>query len=428
MDACAASELVGETAPEITPGDDPAGAASNDIARRDPLGDRWDLRAPRWDLPSFTLLELRELWARGDGGLEKYERALAQGSRMLRALRLSRAEVLARFTEGHRIGRMGFSNLGDFAENLLGTRRRAAQVEVQLSRELRTRPLLKAAVHAGTVSPSAALAVLPVTPADDEALWVERAAELPVRRLRQEVKRALTERKALDGEKAPAETTEPPKEVAAEEMKDVHAPEESVTADPAEEPWLELDVPISDAGSERVHKALALAGELVESPHRFVQLEALAQEFLSEHPGDPWDVKGADLAVDRRLNPLDLPTKRDAAEAKLEAETSSWEFLEPVVPVPALELDPFDGATDEDLYGTVVGLSQEIKSWEDLIGFCSAVVKGARIHKEAGFVDFRHYAKLCRERHKVAYAASRIMPIGTAKPAQAWAERVRDAA
>ncbi|MFO0582530.1 MAG: hypothetical protein U0229_09675 [Anaeromyxobacter sp.] len=199
MDACAASELVSETAPEITPGDDPAGAVSNDIARRDPLGDRWDLRAPQWELPSFTLFELRELWLRGDGGLEKYERALAQASRMLRALQLSRAAVLAKFTEGDRLGRMGFSNLGDFTENLLGTRRRAAQVEVQLSKELRTRPLLKAAVHAGTVSHSAALAVLPVTPGDDEAQWVERAAELPVRRLRQEVKRALTERKALAG-------------------------------------------------------------------------------------------------------------------------------------------------------------------------------------------------------------------------------------
>ncbi|MFO0584291.1 MAG: hypothetical protein U0229_18605, partial [Anaeromyxobacter sp.] len=386
MDACAASELVSGTAPEITPGDEPAGAASNDIVRRDPLGDRWDLRAPRWDLPSFTLFELRELWARGDGGLEKYERALAQGSRMLRALQLSRAAVLAKFTEGHRLGRMGFSNLGDFTENLLGIRRRAAQVEVQLSKELRTRPLLKAAVHAGTVSSSAALAVLPVTPGDDEALWVERAAELPVRRLRQEVKRALTGRKALEENKPPSGP------VTAEEKPEPLASEEPLTSDPAEEPWLELDVPITDAGSERVHKALALAGQLVESPHRFVQLEALAQEFLSEHPGDPGDVKAADLAVDRRLNPLDLPTKRDAAEAKLESETSSWEFLEPVVPVPALELDPFDGATDEDLYGTVVGLSQEIKSWEDLIGFCSAVVKGARIHKEAGFVDFRHYA------------------------------------
>ncbi|MFO0584185.1 MAG: HNH endonuclease signature motif containing protein [Anaeromyxobacter sp.] len=369
MDACAASELVSETAPEITPGDEPSG-----ITRRDPLGERWDLRAPSWELPSFTLFELRELWARGDGGLEKYERALAQASRMLRALQLSRAAVLAKFTEGDRLGRMGFSNLGDFTENLLGTRRRAAQVEVQLSKELRTRPLLKAAVHAGTVSHSAALAVLPVTPGDDEAQWVERAAELPVRRLRQEVKRALTERKALAG------NTLPGPDAAAEK------------AEADEEPWVPYRGVISDSDRSDLDKSLALAEWLIESWHRPDQLEALAQEFLSEHPGDESDVKGAELAVERRLNPLDIPTKRDAAEAKLESETSHWEFLDPVVPVPALELDPLDGATDEELYVTAVGLSQEIKSWEDLVGFCSAVVKGAHLHKEAGFVDFRHYA------------------------------------
>ncbi|MFT3912847.1 MAG: HNH endonuclease signature motif containing protein [Anaeromyxobacteraceae bacterium] len=364
--------------PELVPPELAPAAASNDavsaqaassITHRDPLGDRWDLRAPRWDLPTFTLFELRELWLRGDGGLEKYERALAQGARMLRALQVSRAAVLAKFTEGDRLARLGFSSLGDFTENLLGTRRRAAQVEVQLSKALRERPLLRAAVHAGTVSPSAALAVLPVTPGDDEARWVERAAELPVRRLKQEVKRALKERKALPGPDA------------AEEKREED-----------EAPWVHLDVPVSDRASERLHKALALAGELVESPHRFVQLEALGQEFLSEHPGDEWDVKGAELALDRTLHPLDVPTKRNAAEAKLESETSSWEFLDPVVPVPAVELDPLDAATDDDLYGTALGLSLEIKSWEDLIGFCSAVVKGARLHKEAGFVDFRHYA------------------------------------
>ncbi|MFT3915590.1 MAG: HNH endonuclease signature motif containing protein [Anaeromyxobacteraceae bacterium] len=394
MDACTASELVAAALPEFTPGAEPTDAAAsgraadevprseaagnepaandaaaNEAARGDPLRERWDLHAPRWEYPSFTMLELRELVLRGEGGPEKFERALAQAACMRSALELSLGAIFATFTEGDRLARQGFSNLGDLTENLFGVRRRAAQVAAQLAKALRERPLLRAAAYEGLVTPSAALAVLPVAVGDDEERWVEEAKVQPVRKLKQLVKEALKERKALPGPDAAAEQAE---------------------AD--EEPWVRLRVPISDEDHADLRSAMALAGELVESSHRHVQLEALAQEYLSEHPGDESVAAEAERAVERRLHPLDVQTKRDAAEAKLEDETSHWEVLDPVHAVAALDVDPNALATDDELMATGLGIASELKAWDDFMGWCSAVVKGTHTHREAGFVDFRHYA------------------------------------
>jgi len=284
-------------------------------ARGDPLADRWDLRAPRVDLPSFTLLELRELVWRGDGELDACERVLAQAARMRRAIELGLGEVFAALTVGDRLGQLGFSSLGDYTENLLGTRRRAAQVAAQLAVALQRRPLLKAEVYAGEVSPSAALVVLPVAVGDDEARWVERAKEETVRGLKRRVKEALGERSALPGPDAAAEKAE---------------------AD--QEPWIRLRVPIGDEDRRDLDRALALAGELMETPRRHEQLEALAQEYLSGHPTDEAVARAAEANVEARLHPLEVPTKREAAEAALELETSQWAFLDPVHPIPAVDL------------------------------------------------------------------------------------------
>ena len=350
---------------EQAPHTDPAATA-----RRDPLAERWDLRAPRAVYPTFTLAELREMVHRGEGGPDAYERALAQGARMARALELGLGALLARLTEGDRLGRLGFSNVGDFAENLLGMRRRTAQVAVQLARGLAERPLLSGAVDAGLVSPAAALVVLPVACGEDEERWVERARVETVRRLAKLVKAALRERARLPGPDAAAEQ-----------------------AEAAEEPWVHLRVPISDADRADLDRALALAGELMETPHRFAQLEALAQEYLSEHPGSEGIAAEAEQNVERRLHPLDVQTKRDAAEAALEAETDQWVFLDPVCPIPAVDLDPSAYATPEELATMAVALAHERKAWDDLMGHCSAVVKGTHTHRALGFADFRHYAR-----------------------------------
>jgi len=339
-------------------------------ARRDPLADRWDLRAPRVAYPTFTLAELRDMVHRGEGGPDAYERALAQGARMARALGLGLGVILAKLTEGDILGRLGFSNVGDFAENLLGMQRRTAQGAAQLARGLAERPLLSGAVDAGLVSPAAALVVLPVARGDDEERWVERARVETVRRLAKLVRAELRERARLPGPDAAAEQAE---------------------AD--EEPWVHLRVPISDADRADLDRALALAGELMETPHRFAQLEALAQEYLSEHPGDEDCARTAQENVERRLHPLDVQTKRDAAEAALESETDQWVFLDPVQPIPAVELDPGSYATPEELATTAVALAHELKAVDDLLGHCSAVVKGTHTHRALGFVDFRHYAR-----------------------------------
>ena len=335
----------------------------------DPLADRWDLRAPRVGLPSFTHAELREKVFHGDGELDACERVLAQAARMMTALELGIGELLAALTVGKRIGELGFSNLGDYAENLLGMKRRTAQLAARLARALPERPLLSAAVRAGEVTQRAAHAVLPVAKGDDEAAWVERAKVETVRRLEALVRKALREGRCLPGPDAAADQ-------AAEDAR----------------PWIRLRFTLSDEDRKDVDEALALAGELMETPHRYLQLQALAQEYLSEHPASEEEAAAAEQAVERRLHPLDVPTKRDAAEAALELETSQWAFLDPVHPIPAVDLDPNSYATAEELDRTLVALAQERKAWDDLIGHCAAVVKGTRMHRELGFADFRHYA------------------------------------
>jgi hypothetical protein len=107
---------------------------------------RPDLRAPRLSLPTFALAELRAMLDAGQGHLDACERNLAQATRMLRAVELGVGDLLAALTEGDRLGRLGFSNVGDYAENLWSMKRRTTQLAVQLSKGLRERPLLRGAV------------------------------------------------------------------------------------------------------------------------------------------------------------------------------------------------------------------------------------------------------------------------------------------
>lgn len=65
----------------------------------------------------------------------------------------------------------------------LGIAARTAQAMARLARELRSRPLLHAAVRSGEVSVRKASAVLPVARGADELRWVERARHQTVRQL-----------------------------------------------------------------------------------------------------------------------------------------------------------------------------------------------------------------------------------------------------
>ena len=125
----------------------------------------------------------------------------------------------------------------------------------RLSRELRSRPLLRAAVRAGEVRPRNAQTVLPVAVGEAEAEWVERARVETVRALEKAVRAARA-----GGEE--------------------------------DEEWTRFRVRLSPEDRATVDEALAIAGKLMPGSTRPQRLEAMAQEYLGEHPLEAGDDGG----------------------------------------------------------------------------------------------------------------------------------------
>ena len=94
-------------------------------------GGRPDLRAPRVDYPTFVHARLREMVLAGGDVTELCEEVLAQASRAAAALDIGMGDGLAALTVGSGLAELSFSNLGDYAENILGMDRRTAQAAPQ---------------------------------------------------------------------------------------------------------------------------------------------------------------------------------------------------------------------------------------------------------------------------------------------------------
>jgi len=116
------------------------------------------------------------------------ESLLVRVGRCQGALEVRIGEGLDALGIGDRVIRLGFSGTGDYARERLGVAASTAQKMARLARELRSRPLLRAAVREGRVSTSAAEAVLKVEQGEAEAFWVARARTQTVRALEAAVK------------------------------------------------------------------------------------------------------------------------------------------------------------------------------------------------------------------------------------------------
>ena len=145
------------------------------------------------------------------------------------------------------------------AREALDLGERHAQTLAQLARELRTRPLLRAAVRSGEVRIRAALTVLPVARDEAEALWVERARTETVRAL----EKAVQEARADSGE---------------------------------DDDWVRFWTWLPEAERAVVDEALEVAGKILPGSSRAQRLEAMAQEYLGEHPLEAGDDGARDEA------------------------------------------------------------------------------------------------------------------------------------
>jgi len=238
------------------------------------------------------------------GVLDKLLAVLARGPS---AIDVALGEGLHAFAACEGALKAGHSGNGDFAREELGMAASSAQKLERRARKLESRPLLRAAVLAGEVTPRQADAVLLVARGDDEALWVERARVGTVRSLKKAVK-----------EVAAADPDDPDDEGRCTVFQAGMPPELRAVVDEAEE----------------------LAGEAVgaRSP-RSEPVRAICSEYLSTHPA-PVD----DGVAEALLSPDDR--SEEPLRELLEREHREWASLGRPAPVaaPVAVSGPADGA------------------------------------------------------------------------------------
>jgi hypothetical protein len=307
---------------------------------------------PQVELPPFSAAELRAYLREGVPEVEDCERLLAWASRARGAIDVAIAEGLDLLRRGERLASLA-CHLDDYAREILDLGRRAALGLARLGRELRTRPLLRAALRSGRVRLRAAQTVLAVAAGEREAEWVERAARLTVRELEEAVRA------------------------------------ERGSGDDADEEWLRLDVRLEPDDRALVDEALGLAGEAMPGSSRMERLEALAQEFLAEVGSDAGGDQGRRLwPAFRSAGPGEGPRR-----AALEAETERWSALPGVAGwcVPDVRFD--DAMTALEIDTLLRELASVRAGWDDLVGSCAHVVKQGRAYLTLGFASFRHYVE-----------------------------------
>jgi len=301
--------------------------------------------------------ELRALVHAGLTDSDACETLLAQVARIQGALEVEIGDGLAALSVGDRLISLGFSCLRDYAREILDVEERTAQAMARLSRELRLRPLLRAAVRAGEVRPRNAQTVLPVAIGDSEAAWVERA--------RAETVRALE--KAVRAARAGGED---------------------------DEAWTRFRVRLSPEDRATVDEALAIAGKLMPGSTRPQRLEAMAQEYLAEHALEAGDDGGGGAGGAFRLESDRLERRKD----QLELETDRWSFLPraPTVPAPGAGSVGFDETTSAlEIDRALQDLAAQRRAWDRLLGYAAHVVRRSGLWHIAGFASFEHY---CSER------------------------------
>jgi hypothetical protein len=323
-----------------------------------------DAVCPGFDAPAVALEpcssgELRALVLGGQNESDVCEGVLAQVARIEGALEVAIGEGLAALTVGERLISLGFSSLRDYAREILGLGERKAQAMAHLARELRSRPLLRAAVRAGEVRIRSAETVLPVACGEAEAAWVDRARGETVRALASAVREARG------------------------------------SAQDDDDAWSRLHLRLAPDERAVVDEALELAGALVPGSTRAQRLEAMAQEYLAEHSVEAGsDTPGAGGAFGRG-HEASARARAERREAKLEHETERWSYL----PAPGDVRTPdvsFDDATSAaEIDRALRALAARRDAWDALLGWAAYSVRRTGLWRLAGFDSFAHY---CAER------------------------------
>lgn len=334
---------------------------SNPLPTPEALGDLHGKAAPPVRLEPFTRAELCERLRGGEEEADLCEKLLAWASRARGGIDLAIGEGLAALRVGNRLRQLGF-HFADYAREVLGMKRRAAEGHARLAEQLRDRPLLREALRSGRVLYRAAEEILPVAKGAAEAAWVDRAVNETVRALRAEVRAA----RAMD-------------------------------ASEDEEEWVRLSIALRPEEREVVDEALSVADRLMPGTSRVQRLEAMGQEFLGAAGAVAPEPERARLgaAFGTSQPTSDDPARREERERELELETDRWAHLPavPAIAAPAVDFDALTTADEIDL--ELRKLARQRDELDRHIGFAACALKESRVHELEGFASFRHY---CAER------------------------------
>src|SRR5690349_6364842 len=287
-------------------------------------------------------------------GVRAVDALLVRVARGQGAIDVALGDALAALAEGDRVVRLGFSGIGDYARETHGIAARTPQRMVRLSRELRSRPLLRAAVRSGEVSVCAAEAVLKVAQGDSEAFWVARARAGTVRALHAAVNESGSSR-----------------------------PEE-------DERWMRFRAHVPPEGRPALDEALELAGKaLCVTTPKWERLKGMGEEYIAGH-----QVPELVGDVDHRFSE-DAEELLDSAKEWLETESARWSFLHQVGPV-AAPGGSQEGETDpERLDANLRQLSELRDRWDEVLGHLAMLFLAMDGWRRLGFACFDHY---CKER------------------------------
>ncbi|MFL5445665.1 MAG: HNH endonuclease [Myxococcales bacterium] len=268
------------------------------------------------------------------------------------AIDVAIGEALDELTVGDRKSRLGYSNIGDYAREVIGIAASTAYKMGRLARKLRERSLLRAAVRAGEVSIRAAEAVLPKALGEEEAKWVELARIGTVRGLKAAAKKGPG---ALD---------------------------ETATDD---EKWGPIRARVTPEQRAVADEAMEVARKLVGAAEsRWKLLEALCDEYVGGH-APPDFLGGPDELVAARREELD-----DLKEW-LEQESEQWGFLDEPDAVAAPVLSDDDVTDVARLDEGLRRLAKLRERWDEVFGHLALLLRSADGPRRLGFASFEHY-------------------------------------
>ncbi|MFT3915255.1 MAG: HNH endonuclease [Anaeromyxobacteraceae bacterium] len=294
---------------------------------------------------------------------------------------------------------LGYSQVHDLAREKLGMTASFARRLLRLERNLRERPLLRAALFAGEVTRSKAEVVMKRAKGEEEARWVEAARQLTVRQLVQAVKDVP--KAASPVETVPKETVskeavseEAVSEESASKESPAGAPVEPGAVPPVDEnmdelPWRHLRLWLGKKAAPIVRAAIDLARYLDEAPRTIPEcLRLMAMEYLSSHAA-PEVPEGQKPSPEYLGQPYEL---RPELRELLEKQSNGWAFLFKPLAVAAPALEP---TWPPDAYGILDelrGLMQLRNAWDEELGRVLLRLKTLGLWRTMMFASFEHYA------------------------------------